>query len=110
MSSRRGLDCPPAALRLIVGAVVGFGLDVDLQAVRPRAGRKLPVEGRERWAVPGRREGTHASHQPFNQRGVELILDALIKVERVECKNSTDRLNLVIRSHFFGFVCFIRST
>ena len=44
VSSCHGLHRSPTALRLVVGSVVGLGLHVDLQAVRPRAGRQLPVE------------------------------------------------------------------
>jgi len=53
VSSCQRLHCSPAALRLIVGPVVGFGLHLDLQAVRPRAGRQLPVQSWQRWAVGG---------------------------------------------------------
>ena len=37
VSSRQSLDGPAAALRLVVGPVVGLGLQLDLQAVGPRA-------------------------------------------------------------------------
>lgn len=51
VSSRQGLHRSPAALGLVVGPVVGLGLHVDLQAVWPRAGRQLPVQGRQGRAV-----------------------------------------------------------
>lgn len=51
VSSRQGLYGSPAALRLVVGSVVGLGLHVDLQAVRPGAGRQLPVKSWQGWAV-----------------------------------------------------------
>lgn len=35
VSSREGLDGAAAALRLVVGAVVGLGLHLDMQAVGP---------------------------------------------------------------------------
>lgn len=44
------LHCTPAALRLVVGSVVRLGLHFDLQAVRPRGGRELPVQSRQRRA------------------------------------------------------------
>lgn len=44
VSSCQSLDGPPAAFGLIVGSVVGLGLDLDLQAVWTRAGRQLPVQ------------------------------------------------------------------
>lgn len=83
VSSCQGLHCSPAALRLIVGSVVGLGLHFDLQAVRSGAGRQLPVES---WQ--GRAIGVKTCHATcqLNKEGGELILDALIKGECEECK------------------------
>lgn len=49
--SWQGLHCPSAALRLVVGTVVGFGLHLDLQIVRTWAGWQLPIKSREGWAA-----------------------------------------------------------
>lgn len=49
--SCQGFHGSPAALRLVVGSVVGLGLHFDLQAVRPGAGRQLPVKGGQGRAV-----------------------------------------------------------
>lgn len=80
MSSCQGLHRPPAALRLIVGSVVGLGLQIDLQAVRPRAGRQLPVESGQ-----GRAVGGEHVQQVNLARWEE---DTLIKVECAECENT----------------------
>lgn len=64
VSSCQCLHCSPAALCLIVGSVVGLGLHLNLQAVRPRAGRQLPVEGWQGRAVgvKTREEGLFSMH------------------------------------------------
>lgn len=54
MSSCQGLHGSPAALRLVVGSVVGLRLNFDLQAVWTRAGRQLPVKGGQGWAAGGK--------------------------------------------------------
>lgn len=61
VSSCQGFDRAPAALRLVVGPMVRLGLDVDLQAVRPRAGRQLPVERGQGRAAGARKHVHHVS-------------------------------------------------
>lgn len=95
VSSGQGLHRSPAALRLVVGPVVGLGLHLDLQAVRARAGRQLPVQRRQGWAVGGGEKKTCPTRQLNKQGGGGLILDALIKVECAECEHG-DVPDLVI--------------
>lgn len=83
MSSCQGLHRSTAALRLIVGSVVRLGLHLNLETVRSRAGRQLPVKGWQGWAVG---EKTYSTCQR-DEEGEELILDALIKVECAECEH-----------------------
>lgn len=86
VSSCQGLHGSPAALRLVVGSVVGLGLHFDLQAVWPGAGRQLPVKGGQGGAVGVKKKiKICVSHCHVNEEGgAGSILDALIVVECAE--------------------------
>ena len=83
VSPRQGLHRSPAALRLVVGSVVGLGLHLDLQAVRAGAGRQLPVQGWQGWAAG---EVRTCSACQLKKAGRELIIAALVKVKCAECE------------------------
>lgn len=50
MSSGKCFHGPSASLCFIVSTMVRFRLNLDLQAVWPRTGGKLPVKSWQRWA------------------------------------------------------------
>lgn len=50
VASRQSLHRPSAAFSFVVGPVVGLWLHLNLEVVRARAGGKLPVKSRQRWA------------------------------------------------------------
>lgn len=87
VSSCQGLHSSPAALRLVVGSVVGLGLHFDLQAVWPRAGRQLPVKGGQGRTVRVKKKNKKicVNHcHVYEEGGGGLILAAVIVVECAE--------------------------
>lgn len=97
MSSRQGLHCPPAALCLVVGTVVGFRLHFNLKAVWAGAGWQLPIKSRQGGATRERKKKTVQKHENMckyacmEHVSVCLCTCVCVYVVSLEEKSSTKR-------------------